>query len=283
MLLRLYARAARAGRARCARTRSPRRGRLPSGRTRADALLADARRIGSEASAITPDGRGWLVLAEAEYERVLGGGPTELWTEAAETWQRLERPPLAAYCRWRLAEALVRDRASRAEASAPLQRRTRSRRGSVRDHSSGSSSCSRERARLELSRCKRRARRKARPRRTLGLTTARGEVLALVARGLTNREIAGSLVISVKTASVHVSHILRKLERRPARGRRDRAPARAPAGQRSPNGREIGDVRGQGIPFKSCPRYVGKALETGPFSLLVGERKLPHGRFELEA
>ena len=37
-------------------------------------------------------------------------------------------------------------------------------------------------------------------------------MLALVARGLTNREIADELVISVKTAGVHVSHILRKLD-----------------------------------------------------------------------
>ena len=36
-------------------------------------------------------------------------------------------------------------------------------------------------------------------------------MLTLVARGYTNREIADKLVISVKTASVHVSHILRKL------------------------------------------------------------------------
>jgi DNA-binding CsgD family transcriptional regulator len=46
----------------------------------------------------------------------------------------------------------------------------------------------------------------------LGLTPREAEVLALVSRGYTNREIAQSLVISVKTASVHVSHILRKLD-----------------------------------------------------------------------
>ena len=45
----------------------------------------------------------------------------------------------------------------------------------------------------------------------LGLTPREAEVLTLVARGYTNREIAAALVISVKTASVHVSHILRKL------------------------------------------------------------------------
>ena len=46
----------------------------------------------------------------------------------------------------------------------------------------------------------------------LGLTPREAEVLTLVARGLANREIAAALVISVKTASVHVSHILRKLD-----------------------------------------------------------------------
>jgi DNA-binding NarL/FixJ family response regulator len=34
----------------------------------------------------------------------------------------------------------------------------------------------------------------------------------LVARGYTNREIAAELVIRVRTASVHISHILRKLD-----------------------------------------------------------------------
>jgi DNA-binding NarL/FixJ family response regulator len=45
----------------------------------------------------------------------------------------------------------------------------------------------------------------------LGLTPREAEVLALVARGYTNREIAATLVISVRTAGLHVSHILRKL------------------------------------------------------------------------
>ena len=36
-------------------------------------------------------------------------------------------------------------------------------------------------------------------------------MLKLLARGYTNRDIAAELTISVKTASVHVSHILRKL------------------------------------------------------------------------
>jgi DNA-binding NarL/FixJ family response regulator len=54
----------------------------------------------------------------------------------------------------------------------------------------------------------------------LGLTPREAEILTLVSRGLTNREIAATLVISVSTASVHVSHILRKLD---ARNRREAA------------------------------------------------------------
>ena len=42
------------------------------------------------------------------------------------------------------------------------------------------------------------------------MTSREAEVLTLVARGHTNREIAATLVISVRTAGVHVSHILRK-------------------------------------------------------------------------
>ncbi len=45
----------------------------------------------------------------------------------------------------------------------------------------------------------------------LGLTPREREVLALVADGRTNRQIAEALFISGKTASMHVSNILAKL------------------------------------------------------------------------
>jgi DNA-binding NarL/FixJ family response regulator len=48
--------------------------------------------------------------------------------------------------------------------------------------------------------------------RDLGLTPREVEVLGLLARGQTDREIAELLYISRKTASVHVSNLLRKLE-----------------------------------------------------------------------
>ena len=45
----------------------------------------------------------------------------------------------------------------------------------------------------------------------LGLTPREHEVLALLTRGRSNGQIANELFITTKTASVHVSNILRKL------------------------------------------------------------------------
>ena len=46
----------------------------------------------------------------------------------------------------------------------------------------------------------------------LGLTAREREVLALLAEGRTNREIGEALFMAEKTASVHVSRILAKLD-----------------------------------------------------------------------
>jgi DNA-binding NarL/FixJ family response regulator len=46
---------------------------------------------------------------------------------------------------------------------------------------------------------------------TAGLTRREAQVAALVARGLSNREIAAELYLSVRTVEVHVDHILSKL------------------------------------------------------------------------
>jgi DNA-binding NarL/FixJ family response regulator len=45
----------------------------------------------------------------------------------------------------------------------------------------------------------------------LGLTSREAEVLTHVAVGRTNRQLGEALFISEKTASVHVSNIMRKL------------------------------------------------------------------------
>jgi DNA-binding CsgD family transcriptional regulator/tetratricopeptide (TPR) repeat protein len=180
---------------------------------RAGDLLDGARRAAGEAGAVTPNAAGWRALAEAEHERARRVARPDLWSGAAERWDQLERPPLAAYCRWRQAEALVSAGASRTEASAPLSEAhaVASRLGAKPLASELERLA--ERARLDLAPPDTgSADRKHDMQEILGLTPREAEVLTLVARGLTNREIAAALVISAKTASVHVSHILRKLD-----------------------------------------------------------------------
>jgi len=54
-------------------------------------------------------------------------------------------------------------------------------------------------------------------RRELGLTTAEFAVARAVGRGLTNKEAADELYLSVKTIEFHLSHIYRKLDIRSRR------------------------------------------------------------------
>jgi DNA-binding NarL/FixJ family response regulator len=180
---------------------------------RARKLLTVARRAAAEAAAITPNADGWRALAEAEYERARRKAAPGTWSEAAATWERLERSPLAAYCRWRQAEALVAAGASRVEATVPLREAHEvAVRIAARPLAEELQRLA-ERARLDLAPPDARsADRKQDAEEILGLTPREAEVLGLVARGYTNREIAETLVISVKTAGVHVSNILRKLD-----------------------------------------------------------------------
>ena len=187
--------------------------KLDDALTQARKRLAAAAGAAAEAADVTPNAGAWLAVAEAEHERAHGKARPDAWSRAAATWDGLERPPLAAYCRWRQAEALVAAGAPRSDASIPLQAAygvaTRLRaRPLLRELELLA-----ERGRLDL------VSPEAEPRgqkqdiqELLGLTPREAEVLLLVARGYTNREIAVELVISVKTAGVHVSHILRKLD-----------------------------------------------------------------------
>jgi DNA-binding CsgD family transcriptional regulator len=176
-------------------------------------LVDRAHRAAAQAGPVTPNAAGWRALAEAEHERARDADEPERWARAAVMWQELERPPVAAYCHWRQAEALVAAGAPRAEASEPL------RRAHAVAARIGARPLLREldllagRARLDLALPDGEAlSTKPGMEEELGLTRREAEVLALVARGMTNREIADELVISVKTASVHVSHILSKLD-----------------------------------------------------------------------
>ena len=180
---------------------------------RARKLLVAARRAAAEAASVTPNAAGWRAQAEAEYARARDEARPGSWSEAATRWEQLERPPLAAYCRWRQAEALVAGGAGRADASVPL-RDAHAVAARIR-----AQPLLRElallatRARLDLACPEPEPPHVKQPMEDLlGLTPREAEVLTLVARGHTNREIAEALVISIKTTGHHVSHILHKLD-----------------------------------------------------------------------
>jgi len=179
---------------------------------RALQLLSTAREAATEAAAVTPTAVAWRTVAEAEYDRARAQPNPRSWDEAAAAWEALQRPPIVAYCRWRQAEALVAAGASAADAALPARAA----------HASAQRLGARP-LQEEIERLAQRARLDLAPPRhppgqgsglaeLLGLTPREAEVLGLVARGYTNRQIAATLVISVKTASVHVSHILGKLD-----------------------------------------------------------------------
>ena len=178
---------------------------------RADQLIAVARHAAEDAASVTQSSGSWLALAEAEFRRARGVAGPELWAEAADRWAQLGRAPLAAYCHWRQAEALVTVGASRAEASTPA--------GSAYAVAVriGAQPLRRELelladlAHLRLAPPPAEAERAEGLDEALGLTAREAEVLTLLSHGRTNREIAEAMVISVRTVGVHVSHILQKL------------------------------------------------------------------------
>jgi ATP/maltotriose-dependent transcriptional regulator MalT len=178
-------------------------------RTRADALL-ERSRLGAEAGLVVEAAQ--LATSEGEYARATGSDGAGLWASAADCWDELGRPYIAAYARWCEAEALMagRDRegASRAASAALAAAR---RLGSVWLVEEVESLAAR--ARLQLGEGAEAAAAAARPEADdpFGLTVRERDVLALVAAGATNREIGERLHMAEKTASVHVSRILAKL------------------------------------------------------------------------
>ena len=183
--------------------------RGPGGeRDAAKTLLAECHEV---ADRLDPQDRAlpaWMALAEAEHARATGAADAvERWAAAVERSDELPLVYHAADARYQLAQALIaEDR--RDEAAAPLR---------------AAAAVARKLGAVPLERnvvdLARRARIDLGDERSadgrgdgLGLTARESEVLALLAEGRSNPEIAEQLFISPKTASVHVSNILRKLE-----------------------------------------------------------------------
>jgi ATP/maltotriose-dependent transcriptional regulator MalT len=178
---------------------------------RAEAQLA---RLRLTAEAGGPVERAELAGGEAEHGRATGNGEPALWSAAAETWEVLGRPYRRLYARWREAEALV-GADDRGAAGGIASEALRSARELGSDWVVAELESLAARARLRLLGPAKPAGSPAaseeQPDEPFGLTPRERQVLALVARGSTNREIGLELHMAEKTASVHVSRILAKL------------------------------------------------------------------------
>jgi DNA-binding CsgD family transcriptional regulator len=182
---------------------------LPAIRTVAEALVTQVRRVVAERGlgGLEPQASAHAAGCEAEFSRLERKSDPQLWAGVVAAWDSLSRPYEAAYARWRYAEALLTAKASRVAADV------------LRGAYQAAIELGARPLCHEIERLARRARIDLRPAtpKAKTVSTAQGftpreqEVLQHLMEGRTNRQIARALFISEKTASVHVSNIMRKL------------------------------------------------------------------------
>jgi DNA-binding CsgD family transcriptional regulator len=150
-----------------------------------------------------------LALCEAERRRFDRRGSDADWRRAVQALDALGAVAQRAYARVRLAEALIAEGAQRHAAAAALNEAISLIACAPRSPIRVLAEDVAHRARLRLAHGH-----EASPRggqSKFGLTERETEVLRLLADARTNREIGDALFISPKTASVHVSSVMRKL------------------------------------------------------------------------
>jgi DNA-binding CsgD family transcriptional regulator/tetratricopeptide (TPR) repeat protein len=199
-----------ADRAELARARHPHEP-APDDATATTLLDRLAQAAQGPASAGLPELAAWHATACAEQTRQQGQPDPAAWAAAVAAWERLGQPYRAAYAGFRQAEALLATTGDRDTATAVLGRAAEvTGRLGARPLDSEIQALAR-RARLDLAPPTPAAASRVTPAGQFGLTSREAEVLALVAAGRSNRQIAQALFISPKTVGVHVSNILAKL------------------------------------------------------------------------
>ena len=163
-----------------------------------------------------PVEQAWHLTGVADSGRARGKHDPKAWAKAAAAWEALKRPYHAALARWRMAEAQAElgERAAAAESAKVALRAAkglgarrlvaeieglseRARLGSL-NGAQGAEASGGEAALASED--------------PFGLTPRERQVLTLLAQGATNRQIGEALFMAEKTASVHVSRILSKLD-----------------------------------------------------------------------
>ena len=169
---------------------------------------AAAARVAAAGGRLSPALALLQAVAQAQLSRIPGPGDPELWARIAG--DDLADPYLAGIARYQEGAALLASRGSRRRAAAAL----RAAHTTVRDLLAAPLCAEIEAlahaARIDLTEAAVTPRSRQDP-AGVGLTPREREVLALLGNGLSNARIAQNLYISEKTASVHVSNILRKL------------------------------------------------------------------------
>ena len=164
-----------------------------------------------------------LAQAKAEMARARGRGSGKDFAKAADAWDSIDRPYNAAQARWHQAECEIaagkRDAAAVAAAAALAQAERLGSRwladevrnliGRARLDGAGARAVVAE---ANGNGAAHDANGAEVPDDPFGLTPRERQVLQLVAKGATNRQIGQALYMAEKTASVHVSRILSKLD-----------------------------------------------------------------------
>ena len=155
----------------------------------------------------------WSLVARAERSRAAGRADPSAYALAADTWTELGRPYPAAVMRFRQAEALVEAGDRKAAVAAGREAHaTAAALGAGWLNGEIEGLAARGRIRLtDVPAAESPERGESEVEDPFGLTRRERQVLELVARGSTNREIGEQLFMAEKTASVHVSRILAKL------------------------------------------------------------------------
>ncbi|WP_375492152.1 AAA family ATPase [uncultured Jatrophihabitans sp.] len=173
---------------------------------RADAFRERVDQLASNAFA--PETDAYALTLHGEYVRACRSAQPQLWQQIAQAWERLERPRGQAYALMRQGEA---DLALRHTAAARTSLRDAYRIATRLGAQPITESVSRIAMLGAIALTEDDTRSRGGPDAAAALTARELQVLAELAAGLSNREIAEKLYLSHRTVGVHVSNVLAKL------------------------------------------------------------------------